>query len=317
MRVESLAALLLAVPALALGAESVATITILEGDAAILRGGSRLTAAEGVRLHNDDVLETASKTFLRLEYTPGPILDLGAGTRLMLGSTASTGNARPALYLLAGWLKLTRHSEAGGQAVMAASPRMDLTDLKGVAVMQVGVRTSSAFIESGQARVVDRRPRFVRSMELLGGEYVELEGQKVPVRAPRPSAVFLAAVPVPFRDSLPARLPIFAERNVAPRDAGTFNYKDVEEWLNIDRTLGRRLVRVWGAKANDPAFRADLIANLAEHPEWFPVLYPNCCNTVPADSGDSRAAGTPPAPVARSIASPQQSTSLPVNSRSD
>jgi hypothetical protein len=317
MRLGSLPVMLLAVPALALGAESVATITILEGHAAILRAGSRLVAAEGVRLHDDDVLETASGAFLRLEYTPGPILDLGAGTRLMLGSYASTGNARPALYLLAGWLKLTSHGEAGSQAVSAESPRMDLADLRGAAVMQAGVRTSTAFIESGQARVLDRRSRFAASMKLQGGDYVELEGQKVPVRASGPSAAFLAAVPGPFRDSLPARLSVFAERNVAPLDAGTFNYKEVEDWLNVDRTLGRRLVRVWGAKADDPAFRAGLIANLAEHPEWFPVLYPDCCDTVPADGGDSRAAGPAPAPAARSGAPPQQPASLPANSRRD
>ena len=317
MRLGSLPAMLLAIPALALGAESVATITILEGNAAILRAGSRLAADEGVGLQVDDVLETASGAFLRLEYTPGPILDLGAGTRLMLGSYASTGTARPALYLLAGWLKLTSRGEAASQAVSAASPRMDLADLKGVAVMHVGVRTSTAFIESGHAWVLDRRSRFAESMQLRGGDYIEFEGPKVPVRASGPSAAFLAAVPVPFRDSLPARLPVFAERNVAPRDVGTFSYKDVEAWLKVDRTLGRRLVRVWGAKADDPAFRAGLIANLAEHPEWFPVLYPDCCDTTPADSGSSRPVRSPPGPAAPLIAAPLQPRSLPTNSRPD
>jgi hypothetical protein len=279
MRLAGLLVTLFAIPALARGAESVPTITIVEGNAAILRGGSRLAAAEGVRLQVDDILETPSRAFLRLEYAPGPILDLGTGTRLMLGSYAPTGNARPALYLLAGWLKLTRRGEAGNQVVGVASPRMDLTDLKGVSVMRVGMDTSMAFIESGQARVLDHRARSGSWIELQGGEYVEFVGQKMPVRAPRPSAAFVAAVPAPFRDSLPARLPLFAERSVAPRNLGTFDYKDVEAWLN-DRTLGRRLVRVWEVKANDAAFRAGLIENLAAHPEWFPVLYPDCCDTA-------------------------------------
>jgi hypothetical protein len=284
MRLRSLPAMLLAVPALAIAAESVATITILEGDAAILRGGSRLVAAEGVRVHDDDVLETAPGSFLRLEYSPGPILDLGAGTRLMLGSSASTDNSRSALYLMAGWLKLTGRAEAGRQGAGAASPSMDLADVRGVAVMQAGAHASTAFIESGQARVFDRRSRLAAPMHLQGGDYVELDGQKAPVRASEPAAPFLAALPIPFRDSLPARLPLFAGRAIVPRDTGPFSYKDVEAWLNVDRILGRRLVRVWGARAGDPAFRAGLIASLAQHPEWFPVLYPDCCDTAPVNA---------------------------------
>jgi hypothetical protein len=308
MSLARLLATLFAIPALAFGADSAPTITILEGNAAILRGGSRLAAAEGVRMQVDDVLETASWAFLRLEYASGPILDLGPGTGLMLGSYASTGNARPALYLLDGWLKLTGRGETGSQVVSVASPRMDLTDLKGVSVMHVGVDTSMVFIESGQARVLDRRLRSGSRVKLRGGEYVEFEGNKVPVPAPKPSAAFVAAVPAPFRDSLPVRLPVFAERSVAPRNLGTFNYKDVEAWLK-DRALGRRLVRVWGAKANDPAFRARLVANLAAHPEWFPVLYPDCCDTAAADGSGRR-----PVMARAGSAAPSVAAALPAPS---
>jgi hypothetical protein len=289
MHLAGLLVTLFAIPTLAHAADSVATITILDGNAAILRGASRLAAAEGVRLQVDDIVETSSGAFVRLEYATGPILDLGAGTRLMLGSTASTANVRPSLYLLAGWLKLTGRGAAGNQVISVASPRMDLTDLKGVGVMRVGLEASMAFIESGQARVLDHRSRPGTSVQLLGGEYVELVGEKMPVRAPRPSPAFVVAVPAPFRDSLPARLPLFAQRNVAPRSWGTFNYKDVEPWLK-DRALGRRLVRVWEAKAKDPEFRAGLIANLAAHPEWFSVLYPDCCDAAAADGGSRRSA---------------------------
>jgi len=289
MRFASLLATVFTIPALALGAESVPTITILDGSAAILRGGSRLGAAEGVRLQDDDVLETAPATFLRLEYALGPFLDLGASTRLMLGSYATTGNARPAPYLLAGWLKVTDRGKGGSQIASVASPRMDVTDFQGVSVIHVGVEPSMVFIESGEARVLDRR---WHPMELEDGEYLQLEGHKAPVRAPRPSAAFLAAVPTPFRDSLPARLPLFAGRSVDPRVLGTFHYKDVEAWLN-NRAVAHRLVHAWEAKASDPEFRAGLIANLAEHPEWFPVLYPDFSDTAPVDASARRSAMAP------------------------
>jgi hypothetical protein len=30
----------------------------------------------------------------------------------------------------------------------------------------------------------------------------------------------------------------------------------------------------WRRNARDPAFRAALVANLASHPEWDPILFP-------------------------------------------
>jgi hypothetical protein len=38
--------------------------------------------------------------------------------------------------------------------------------------------------------------------------------------------------------------------------------------------LRRPLVQRWRSKAREPAFRAALVANLAAHPEWDPVLFP-------------------------------------------
>jgi hypothetical protein len=97
---------------------------------------------------------------------------------------------------------------------------------------------------------------------------------------------FVSSTPTPFRDTLPRRCSTFADRNVAPRSAGTFSYKEVEPWLT-DRSVGRRFARLLAAKASDPAFREGLVANLAEHPEWFPVLYPDCCDASKQDVAPS------------------------------
>ncbi|HUN91612.1 MAG TPA: hypothetical protein VMU33_06120 [Burkholderiaceae bacterium] len=287
-------------PATARAADGVATITVLEGNAWILRGTAKLIAAEGVRLRPDDIVETAPSAFARLEFAPGPVVDVGAATRLMLAPAGAPGPGRPGMYLLAGWLKLTSPRDpaapAGSPASAFASPRMDLAGIKGVTLAQVGADDSMVFIESGEARLVDRRARAAAPLVLQSGDYVELRGAKESDRAQRPSAAFLSSMPVPFRDSLPPRAAEFAERNVAPREAGTFGYKDVQAWLTVDRLLGRRLVRLWAPKASDPAFRAGLTTNLAAHPEWFPILYPDCCNAPPPNPATTTGHSPPPAP---------------------
>jgi len=103
---------------------------------------------------------------------------------------------------------------------------------------------------------------------------------------------FVSSTPAPFRDTLPRRWSVFVDRNVIPRSAGTFSYNEVEPWLTSDRTLGRRFSRLWAARVSDPAFREGLVANLEKHPEWFFVLYPDCC-----DASKQDAASTPPAPI--------------------
>ena len=306
MNVRKLLAIaaLAATPAFARPGETVlGTITILDGEVSLLRGSDRLVAAEeGTRVFDDDVVETGASRFARLELAPGPILDLGPATRLLLGPANDKRDGRAALYLLGGWLKISAADAAARTAV--SSPHFDLDDVAGVTLVDVANDETMLFVESGSARLADRRAR-TPAVKLNAGDFVELRGNGAAVRGQRPAAAFLAKMPVPFRDSLPSRLATFAERKVAPADAGSFSYKDVVAWLDADRTLGHRLVQAWAAKASEPPFRSMLVANLAAHPEWFPVLYPDCCNAPAAEprsaaGASTRAAGPaaarPPAP---------------------
>src|SRR5688572_14598072 len=111
-----LAALAVAVPALGL-ADPVppGTITILEGDASVLRGPSRLQVVEGLRLAPGDILETAPSAFAQVEMVDRSVAQFGGGTRVMFTEAGAKAKPERSLYLMNGWAKLTGAPvQAGG-----------------------------------------------------------------------------------------------------------------------------------------------------------------------------------------------------------
>lgn len=258
-----------AVPA---AAQSLATVTILEGEAFVLRGGQRLVAAEGVAVLRGDIVHTGERSFMRLESADGTMADLGAATRLMVAPPqrrprAGIGDA----YLLSGWLKLTA-APKGPQAAMWMAA-VELQELTGTAVVRVVGDQVDLFIERGEARAAVR-PAAGSSTALKTGEYFVRKAAQRPIVAPRPAADFLAALPPAFRDTLPSRLAKFAGRKVEAKRAADITYAEVEGWLTTDVAVRRHLLPRWRSRIADPVFRAALVANLRAHPEWDPVLFP-------------------------------------------
>jgi FecR protein len=265
-------------PAMAGAADWISVATIREGAVTMLRGASRLQVDQCVRLQPDDVVETAPNAFVRLEFADGAAIDLGGATRILLNPPVAQKGVRPSLYVLTGWVKLTPPN-SGNPAAAVSSPRFDLVDVRGPAVAMVGSAESSVFVEAGEATVIDlRRPAAAPvSVLLKSEEFALIKGENDLARMNRVPQSFVSSTPPPFRDTLPKRWSACADRNVAPSSAGTFSYQEVEPWLT-DRAVGGRFARLWGAKVSDPAFREGLVSNFAEHPWWFPVLYPDCCD---------------------------------------
>ena len=94
--------------AAAAGAEPPATLTLLEGQAALLRGTARHSLAEGVRLQAGDIIEIGDKGVAQIEFGDGFILSLGPGARFYAGALTPRGSAgadASDLYLMRGWSK--------------------------------------------------------------------------------------------------------------------------------------------------------------------------------------------------------------------
>ena len=257
----------------ALAAESAGVVTILEGDAVVIRGLSKFALAEGVRVQADDLVETGKATFLRIEFGDRAIVDLGPGTRAQLNRPSARRYDRPTFYLLSGWAKISAAKLGSGAKASVAAPPFDADGLSGETVERIDAGSAALFAEEGAVRVLDHR-RGAGPIQLKSGDFLSVRRDEAPRIEGRPAHEFVAALPRQFEDPLPSRAERFREREVPAKPLGGFTYAEVEPWLDAEATVRRRFPREWASKANDEAFRERLEAGLARHPEWERVLYP-------------------------------------------
>lgn len=267
---------LFALPLLARGAVLGATVTILDGEATLLRGVAKAGLAEGVRLSAGDIVETGPATrLLRLELDDGAPLDLGPATRvqLMPRLTGDTTRRAARAYLLQGWAKLGA-GKTPADGVVIASPVLDLAAPKRSVVLALDGEQTFVFAESGEASFTPRNGnRAAPAVTLKSGEFHARSADKSATSA-RPSPAFLQRVPRAFQDTLPSRLKQFSGSEVQPRPLGAITYADAQPWIDAEPGLRGGFVLRWRLLARQEDFRRRLQEGMAAHPEWDPLLNP-------------------------------------------
>ena len=289
-----------------------AVVGILEGKATLVRQAARFALAEGSALQNEDIVETAPASFVQIEFSDGARVGVGGATRLMLAPRGlGRGTVNPRLYLLAGWLKLAQPADkpVPGDSM---TPQFELAAMSGATIFMSSPKALSLFVESGSVKLVERsnaRP----PLALAPNNFVVVRLGDKPELAARPTPDFLAQMPRPFRDLLPSRAAKFRDNPVAPKPLGDVTYDDVAGWLVAEPGLRLPLVERWRPRLRDKAFRAAMIANLAAHPEWDPLVFPEKAAKKRAD--EKRAREQRAAAAAASAASAQaasaQAASVP------
>lgn len=269
----------LSLPCIAFAAEVLGTITILEGQALIYRGSGRLQAVEGVRLAPGDIVETAPSTFAQLEFADRSVVQFGPSTRVLVNASTLRQKPDRSLYILDGWVKVaSTQREAGDEAGFdLRAPQFEIPASPAVIVLRNAPAEVALFVELGSVRLTERP-------QGAGGAVVASLGagnfyqRKLPARGVVASGAapvgLVGDMPRAFRDSLPSRIERYRNREVQAKDAPAFAYADVQAWLQAEPAVRRPLMQRWRVKAREPAFRAALIANLAAHPEWDPILFP-------------------------------------------
>ena len=287
---KRLASALLAFPLVAVAADPVSTVTLLEGETAIVRGATRYALAEGVRTQPGDIIEVADKGLAQIEFADGAALAMGARTRLLIVSTLSGKPAHAEYYVLRGALKLTGVKQDA--RFRFANPVMTVRPVEGDVVLVVGGGDGSVFVESGET-LVTVGPSTIR---LRGGDFYTRRDGRTGAVAPRPSKAFISSLPKLFFDPLPQRMARYENRLVEPRRVEEVSYADVEAWLKAPSAIRLPLVTRFEPRASDPAFRTALVKNLKYHPEWDPILNPVQELTGPV-AGNASLARDPAAPT--------------------
>ena len=269
-----IAALLFFASAPALG-QTVGTLTVAEGRIELVRGTTTYAAAQGVTLQNGDMLATEPKGQAQIEFDDGTILNLSRGSRaLLLGPQSASGEAGVALY--AGWVKFSRTKAAKAKPYRYLMPAARVSTAGATGVLRVGEDSSEIFIESGAARFVElsKGGTSGAGRDVKGSEYLVRRPGQALAASPRPSADFIKSMPGYFRDDLPVFISRAKGRKAEPAREHEATYAEVEVWLKASAPIRKPLVARFQSRAKDSQFRSKLIENLAQHPEWDPILFP-------------------------------------------
>ena len=132
-------------------AQPATVVGILEGSATLIRQTTRYALAEGMALHEQDIVETAPGAFAQLELPGGVLVGLGESTRLMLRPRLAKGKGATPLYLLQGWVKA---SSTGGFGY--ASPAFEIATQAGTSVVRLAGSQYEVFLESGGGKLTAR-----------------------------------------------------------------------------------------------------------------------------------------------------------------
>ena len=267
---------------------TVATATIVDGDAILLRDGSTFGLAEGVELRQGDIVHAGAKgRFVRLEFPDGVVLDLAPQARVLLGAKVDKAQARA--YLLNGAAKLGVTAGKAPAEPLLTSPTLTLSDVARGVVLSTAPDETAVFAESGSATVVERRDfKPQPPLALRNGQFYARAGDAKASVVPRPTPAFIQALPKPFLDTLPPRLASLKARDVEPRLLGELTYAEAQPWIDAEPALRSSFVARWRPLAKRPEFRAGLVEHLPAHPEWDRVLFPEKYRPkpAPADTGD-------------------------------
>lgn len=259
-------------------AQDAGTLTLLKDTPLrVIRGASVFNGVEGMRIRQGDVFETgpAPTAQAQLEFSSGAVVELGPASQVFLVNQAG---ASAEIVLLTGWLKGETESGTYRYSTLLVSA----TTKGGNVVLHNNKDTADVFVERGIAAVSAGTQASITSS--TGRIFFTRQGGKPLVAQGRPSADFIAAMPVCFRDALPSRLSRFAgAKPPEPRKDHDVSYSEVERLLTLPPAWRRGLAERFRSRLQDRAFHQAIETHLTALPDWKPILYPSSYHPTPTD----------------------------------
>lgn len=290
-----------------------ARLTILEGEASVIREAGKSAAPVGLALQAGDIIESSpGADLVRVEFSDRSILDLGPATRVLLRPplAANSAGGRPYAYVLSGWIKMTAPPGAASAQSPVIAPWVEAATA-GSVLIQVSPQGSLVFAETRESVVAPRGSARSASgnLSLTAGQFVSASAGAVLEVSPQPPAQWTQRVPMSLREKPPSRLDRFANANVALAESRDVSYADVQAWLSAEPALRNTMRPRWEARSLDSAFKDELVRNMRQHPEWERVLQPKKPVIKPAPT-TAIASAAPPVSAAAPKPDPAPASTL-------
>jgi hypothetical protein len=255
------------------------------GSYTIIRSDTLRTGSKGATLVAGDIVETGPGAFLVLELHGGSLLGIGPSTRLYFLQRADI----PTLVVLEGWIKADVRGSAKSGALRIIGTRLGIQGQRAVVLLHATERADEIFDEQGSATLLLRDDAATHiDRETQTRQFLVRAGRQEVVLQPRPSAEFVAAMPIAFRDQLPDNASAKLKERTEPKQVRAVTYADVQPWLTMPPDWRTGFIGRFRGRLKDPAFFAAMEAHLALHREWDPILHP----PPPDDTLQPAASGT-------------------------
>jgi hypothetical protein len=253
------------------------------GPFTIIRQSAVYSGSKGITLLAGDFIETQPGALLVIGLSGGSLLGIGPSTQLYILPRAEI----PTLVVLRGWVKADVRGSAAVPALRVIGTRLGMQSQKAVALLHAADDRDALFDEQGSGTLLLRDDAATRTDKLTQPNqfYVRADREGVVIQQ-RPSAEFVAALPIAFRDSLPEQLTGQSQKPLEARQVRDVTYADIQPWLALPRDWRTGFVARFRGRLKDKAFFAAMDAHLTQFPEWVPILHP----PPPPDEEDTPAA---------------------------
>jgi hypothetical protein len=260
--------------ALCYGADA-GVLTILDGNARVLRGVTWYKLAEGARVQDGDLIEASDHAQVQLELASGPIVNFVGPAALFTAAAGSRQGSKPApaeLYLPGGWLKLAVKSPSTPLHVRTAFG--SLSTAGAIAVLHAENDAIEIFLETGSAKLLEpgKNGGDGAAHDVQGGDFALDAADRAFATADAAPQNFVAAMPRHFRDPLPSLAAQYQVVRVQPIADRPISYAEAEPWLT--GPYRRAFLKRLQPRLADAEFRAPAMAKPQAYPEWQAALVP-------------------------------------------
>jgi hypothetical protein len=264
------------VSAPAMAAPEIGVVTLVEGEARLLRGATWYKLVAGARVEEGDIVEVPDRAQAQLEFTAGTTAAnlVGAGSLYVMPPVKSSPSV---LVLPNGWLKVA--AKAPGVRVRTAL--FDVMTAEGIVVIHAQGLHAEFFVEAGSVKFFELSASGADgpARDAMRGEYWAKSATGAFASVPRAPRTFVDAMPRHFTDPLPAFAARIKSKPALAIDH-EITYAEAEPWLaGRDRAAFERR---FATRLRDPAFRKAVEPVVARYPSWDRLLHPEKFAPKPA-----------------------------------
>lgn len=275
------------------------TVSIADGAPfTLIRQSAAYAGSKGVTLLAGDMIETGPGALLVIGLTGGSLLGVGPSSQVYILQRADI----PTLIVLRGWVKADVRASAAVAAIRVIGTRLGIQGQHAVVLIHADDGRDAIFDEQGSGTLLLRDDAATRTDRVTQpSQFFVREDRDDVVLQQRPSADFVAGMPIAFRDPLPEQTAApsqadILKRPVEARRLREVTYVEIQPWLTMPRDWRSGFIARFRDRLKDTAFFAAMDAHLTQFPEWVPVLHP----PPPPDEeelppgAERRAEATPP-----------------------